>query len=105
MKITRRPKKKTSRSFKAQRNSQPASTSKRKKSGKSLRGRPEIYDELKKPYSVGMTSTGVQGLDALSRAFNLSRSEFVEQIGRGYLKVMLVDAPADSQEQMSEEGA
>jgi hypothetical protein len=99
-----RTKQKTCRSLKAQVNSKPASTLNRQKSGKSMRGRPELYDELKKPYSIGVTPTGIKGLDALSRAFNLSRSEFIEQIGRGYLKVIPADVPATPQEQMLEKG-
>ena len=69
-----------------------------------MRGRPELYDEIKKPYSIGITATGVKGLDALSQSFNLSRSEFVEQIGRGILKVTLANTPAVPQEQISDQG-
>jgi hypothetical protein len=54
---------------------------------KSLRGQPELYDELKKPTTVALTATATAGLDQLAAEMKISRSEFVERIGRGILKV------------------
>lgn len=56
-----------------------------KKGQKNLRGEPEIWDELKKRYSMTLTPTAVKGLDALAKSMNLSRSEFIERIGRGII--------------------
>lgn len=57
-------------------------------SRKSLREKPEIYDELKQPTTVGLTPTGRMGFDQLAAEMGISRSELVEQIGRGKLKVV-----------------
>lgn len=59
-----------------------------KKGQKKLRGQPEIYDEVKGQVSLSMTPTGVQGLDELAATMGLSRSEFVEQIGRRLIAVL-----------------
>lgn len=59
---------------------------------KSRRGCPEIYDELKKPITVALTPTAVRGLDELSAAMQLSRSELVERIGRKILTVADLEA-------------
>lgn len=56
------------------------------KSGKDC---PEIYDELKKPMSLALTKTAILGLDELSAAMGLSRSEFIEQIGHKLLLLLL----------------
>ncbi len=61
--------------------------------GKSLRGQPEIYDELKKGTTVALTDTAAAGLNQLAAAMGISRSEFVERIGRGILKVT-IDNPS-----------
>ncbi len=54
---------------------------------KSLRGVPEMYDELKKPTTVALTPTALAGLDEMSKAMGVSRSELVERIGRRVLKI------------------
>jgi len=58
---------------------------------KKLRGQPEIYSEVKGQVNVALTKTGVQGLDELATAMNLSRSELVEQIGRGLIPVLSLE--------------
>lgn len=58
------------------------------KGRKKLRGQPELYDEVKGQVNLSLTKTGVQGIDTLARSRNLSRSEFVEQIGRQMLSVI-----------------
>jgi hypothetical protein len=57
--------------------------------GKSLRGQPELYDELKKSTTVALTATATAGLDQLAAAMGISRSEFVERIGREILEVVV----------------
>jgi len=60
-----------------------------RKGDKSMRGRPEKYSELKIPVSLALTRTAVSNLDAMAKAINLSRSEFVEQIARGLIELSL----------------
>lgn len=55
---------------------------------KSERGVPEIYTEKKDRVSVSLTKTAAQLLNDLSSDFQLSRSEFIEQIARGYFKII-----------------
>lgn len=54
---------------------------------KSMRGRPEMYSEVKAKVSFTLTPTAVKGLDDLSSSLNLSRSEFIERIGRAIIPV------------------
>ena len=54
---------------------------------KSLRGQPEIYDQIKKVVSIGITPKAVEGLDALSQIREISRSELIERIGRGLIQL------------------
>jgi hypothetical protein len=56
---------------------------------KSCRGCPELYDELKKPTTVGLTPTALAGLDEISKALGISRSELIERIGRKVLSINL----------------
>lgn len=53
------------------------------KGTKSQRNVPEIYDEVKQQRSIALTNTGLKSLDSLAKSFQLSRSEFIEQISRG----------------------
>ena len=50
---------------------------------KSLRGQPELYNEVKVPTSLALTPTGQKLLGALAQAWQLSRSELIERIARG----------------------
>ena len=52
---------------------------------KSLRGRPEYYEQRKKQYSLSLTPLAVEKLDAMAEERGLSRSEYVEQIARGVI--------------------
>ncbi|HEY9796523.1 MAG TPA: hypothetical protein V6D30_12850 [Leptolyngbyaceae cyanobacterium] len=54
---------------------------------KSMRGQPEIYDELKEIVSFSITPTARSGLDQLSEQLNISRSELLERIGRGVFTI------------------
>ncbi len=58
-----------------------------KKGHKSMRNQPEIYDQIKRCRSVALTDDGWQGIDKLAKEKRLSRSEFLEQIGRGLLQI------------------
>ncbi len=66
------------------------------KGKKTSQGYPELYDEVKKRVNLSLTPTAIAGLDKLSQEFNLSRSELVEQIGRGLI-------PLAEQRSLSEE--
>lgn len=64
------------------------------KGRKSLRGCPEMYDELKKTTTLALTQTAISGLDEISSEMGVSRSELVERIGRKLLEIATVkDAP------------
>jgi hypothetical protein len=79
------------------------------KGRKSLRDKPEMYDELKKIVSISITPTAVAGLDELSQERSISRSELIEQIGRyrielpgkdGATKQEVVDAEIEVRAQL-----
>jgi hypothetical protein len=57
------------------------------KGKKSLRGQPELYDEVKKPRSFGITLTALAGLDEISRELSISKSELIERIGRQLIQL------------------
>ena len=66
------------------------------KGQKKLKGVPDLHDEVKKRANLSLTPTAIAGLDKLSQELNLSRSELVEQIGRGLI-------PLAEQRSLSEE--
>lgn len=47
------------------------------------------YGTYKAHFTVSVTPEGIQGLDELARKHGLSRSELMEQIGRGYFLLTL----------------
>lgn len=59
-----------------------------RKGFKSLRGKPELYDEIKKIVSIGITPTALAGLDELSQKRSISRSELIERIGRQLIELI-----------------
>lgn len=59
-----------------------------KKGQKGSRGQADMYDEVKGRYNMTLTPTAVKGLDALAKSMNLSRSELVEQFGRGKIPTL-----------------
>jgi hypothetical protein len=61
------------------------------KGRKSMRGQPELYDEIKKITSFCMTPTAIEGLKQLSSQLNISRSELLERIGRGLFTITDTD--------------
>jgi len=54
---------------------------------KKLRGVPELWDEVKKGVRIMLTPTAIAGVDELAQKYGLSRSEFVEQVGRRIIPV------------------
>jgi len=66
-----------------------------RKGVKSMRGQPEIYDEIKKAVSFGITPTARLGLARISKQLNISRSELIEQIGRGILTIVELKNESD----------
>ncbi|MEG5136898.1 MULTISPECIES: hypothetical protein [unclassified Microcoleus] len=54
---------------------------------KSIRNQPEMYDEIKKSCTFGLTKTAIKKLDSLSQRYGISRSELVERIARGLIKL------------------
>ncbi|HEY9672042.1 MAG TPA: hypothetical protein V6D11_11390 [Waterburya sp.] len=58
-----------------------------RKGVKSMRGQPELYDELKKITSFSITPTAQSGLKQLSEQLNISCSELIERIGRGLFTI------------------
>jgi len=58
------------------------------KGQQSRRGVPELYDELKKPVSYGITQTAKQGINSQAESLAMSASEFIEKIGRGDFNVI-----------------
>ncbi len=62
-----------------------------KKGVKSQRGIPQIHEEVKKKISVSVTPSAINGLDSLARQYQLSRSELIEQIGRGSIGLTVPD--------------
>ncbi|MGF1990129.1 MAG: hypothetical protein RMY62_020005 [Nostoc sp. ZfuVER08] len=58
-----------------------------KKGQKGQKDVPELYDEVKKRVNLALTPTGIEGLDAIAESMDLSRSEFVERIGRKLISV------------------
>jgi hypothetical protein len=49
---------------------------------KSMRNQPEMYDEIKKPFTLSLTPTAVNILDSHAQIQGISRSEVVEQFAR-----------------------
>jgi metal-responsive CopG/Arc/MetJ family transcriptional regulator len=45
-------------------------------------GIPDLWDEVKRKVSMTLTPTAIKGLDELASVEGISRSEFVERIGR-----------------------
>lgn len=58
-----------------------------RKGVKSMRGQPEVYDELKEIVSFSITPTARTGLALLSEQLSISKSELIERIGRGLLTI------------------
>jgi hypothetical protein len=55
------------------------------KGEKRVKGVGALHNEPKKRYSITLTPTCVANLDAIAKERGISRSEFVEQIGRGII--------------------
>ena len=62
-----------------------------KKGQRGTRTQSNTYSEVKGRYNMTLTPTAVKGLDALAKSMNLSRSELVEQFGRGKIPTLSPD--------------
>ena len=61
-----------------------------KKGQKSLRGQPELWSEIKRRYTIILTASGANSLNASAASLGLpSRSELVEQIARGIIPIQV----------------
>lgn len=58
-----------------------------KKGYPNIPGIPQIWDEVKKKVGIALTPTAAEGLDRLAKEYNLSKSEFIEQIARGIIRL------------------
>lgn len=47
----------------------------------------QAHGQIKEKVSLGLTQDGKAGLDCIAKEMNLSRSELVEQIGRGIIPI------------------
>ena len=56
---------------------------------KTRRGIPQKYSQLTQHSSLSLTPDGRSKLDALAYSLALSRSELIERIGRGLIKIIL----------------
>ena len=68
---------------------------------KSVRGQPNnCHGELKKNLTVSLTPTGRAGIDEICATLGITRSEFLERLGRlplTFFKPLLTEvAPSDS---------
>jgi hypothetical protein len=72
-----------------------------RKGVKSMRGQPEMYNELKKIFSFSLTPTARAGLEQLSEQLNISRSELIERIGRGLLTIAELKTEVDENDAFS----
>ena len=55
---------------------------------KKQRGQPELYDEVKKRVTIELTPTGDKRLSELASTFDLSKSEFIEQLARNAIPIL-----------------
>lgn len=62
-----------------------------KKGQRGTRTQSNTYSEVKGRYNMTLTPTAVKGLDAIAQSMNLSRSELVEQFGRGLIPILSPD--------------
>jgi len=61
----------------------------KKRARQSQKGVGDYWDEMKHRYNVALTPTSVANLDAIAQQLEISRSELVEQIGRGIIGLKL----------------
>jgi len=58
------------------------------KRGRRYKNEPALYDELKRRLNLTLTPTAIEGLDGRAQEWDLSKSELVEQIGRGIILLL-----------------
>lgn len=74
--------------MKTRKNNHEVKSKKSKKPVKSMRGVPEMYDEIKKRFSICLTPIAHQKLTNLAQKKSLSLSELLERIGRGIIPLV-----------------
>ena len=57
------------------------------KGGRRVKGEGAMYNETKKFVTFTLTPSGIARLNALADQYDVSRSEFVEQVARGIIPV------------------
>ncbi len=60
---------------------------KNRKGGRRVKGEGAMYNETKKFVTFTLTPSGIALLNALADQYDVSRSEFVEQVARGVIPV------------------
>jgi hypothetical protein len=62
---------------------------------KDFGGREKRYETYKTRLSASVTPEGIEGLDRLAQQFEISRSELLEQIGRGQFTIFHSDSGSE----------
>lgn len=57
------------------------------KRARRYKNQPVLYDEFKRSLDLTLTPTAKQGLSELAKEWNLSKSELIERIGRGIIRL------------------
>jgi len=58
----------------------------RQKTRTNRKGRPDYWEEVKRPCNLALTPTAIASLDAMASELEISRSELVEQFARGLVR-------------------
>lgn len=53
-----------------------------------IKGEPAFYDEMKKRVGMTLTPTAIEGFDKHAAAWDVSKSELIERIGRGIIPLL-----------------
>ena len=52
------------------------------------KGEPAFYEEMKKRAGISVTPTALEGFDERAAAWDVSKSELIERIGRGIIPLL-----------------
>lgn len=52
------------------------------------KGEPAFYEEMKKRAGISVTPTALEGFDEHAAAWDVSKSELIERIGRGIIPLL-----------------
>ncbi len=70
---------------------------------KSMRGRPEAFDEPKIPTCLSLTQTAREWLHTTAKGINTSKSDLIEQMARGGIYVSFTESDEVSKRQINSE--